>query len=186
MLQWCTSPRQAWDALLAWYGPHTDGAKSGLSRCLNSFKIVPGSDPLEEMDRIEDPAAEMRTAGLALDQHMLYTMVIDALPAEYEVDAGTWHLATASAARISSRLCEFGITDFLETGRRNRALGMPCTTATAPVAATGKVKAAATAKADVGEGTDEALEAPTRSVVARPRMPVAMAAAPKPSKVVLQ
>ena len=83
----CTSPREAWDALLAWYGPQTTGAKSDLSRRLNSFKIAPGSNPLEEMGRIEDLAAEMSTAGLTLDDHMLYTIFIDALPAEYEVEA---------------------------------------------------------------------------------------------------
>ena len=64
------------------------GPKSDLSRRLNSFKIAPGSNPLEEMGRIEDLAGEMRTAGLALDDHMLYyTIFIDALPAEYEVEA---------------------------------------------------------------------------------------------------
>ena len=51
-----------------------------------------------------------------------------------------------------------------------------------PVAATGKVEAAATEKAHVGERTDEAVEAATRSAVARPRLP--LAAAPKPPKVV--
>ena len=30
----------------------------------------------------------MRTAGLTLDDHMLYTIFIDALPAEYEVEVG--------------------------------------------------------------------------------------------------
>ena len=38
------------------------------------------------MGWIEDLAAEMRTAGLTLDDHMLYTIFIDALPAEYEVE----------------------------------------------------------------------------------------------------
>ena len=41
-------------------------------------------------------------------------------------------------------------------------------------------------KADGGENMVEAVEAQTRWVVARPRLPVAMAAAPKPPKVVLQ
>ena len=45
-------------------------------------------------------------------------------------------------------------------------MGMPCTPAMVPVAATGKVETAATEKADVGEGTDEAVKAPTRSAVA--------------------
>ena len=67
--------------------PSNDGAKSDLSRCLNSFKIAPRSNPLEEMGRIGDRSAEIRTAGFTLDDHMLYTIFIDALPAEYEVEA---------------------------------------------------------------------------------------------------
>ena len=39
------------------------------------------------MGRIEDLAAEMRAAGMTLDDHTLYTIFIDALPAEYEVEA---------------------------------------------------------------------------------------------------
>ena len=39
-------------------------------------------------------------------------------------------------------------------------------------------------KVDGEEGMVEAVEVPTRWVVARPRLPVAMAAAPKPPKVV--
>ena len=49
-------------------------------------KIGPGSNPLEEMGRVEDLTTEMRTAGMTLDDHMLYTNFIDALPAEYEVE----------------------------------------------------------------------------------------------------
>ena len=41
-------------------------------------------------------------------------------------------------------------------------------------------------KADGGESMVKAVKAPTKWVVARPRLPVAMAAAPKPPKVVLQ
>ena len=33
----CTSPREAWDAALAWYGPQTTGARSDVSRRLHSF-----------------------------------------------------------------------------------------------------------------------------------------------------
>ncbi|CAN0558775.1 unnamed protein product, partial [Laminaria digitata] len=73
-----TSPREAWDALLVWYGPQTAGAKSDLSRSLHSFKIATGSNPQAEMGRIEDLAAEMRTAGMILDDNMLYTIFLDA------------------------------------------------------------------------------------------------------------
>ena len=57
-------------------------------------------------------------------------------------------------ARRSCRLCESDITDVLETARRDRTLGTPCTPTTVPVAATGNVEAAATEKAHVGESTD--------------------------------
>ena len=63
---------------------------------LTSFKIAPGSNPLEEMGGIEDIVAEMRTAGLTLDDHMLYTIFIDVLP-NTRWRQGTWHLVTASA-----------------------------------------------------------------------------------------
>ena len=53
-----TSTREAWDALLAWYGPQTTGAKSDLSRRLNNFMIAPGSNPRGEMSRIEYLAAQ--------------------------------------------------------------------------------------------------------------------------------
>ncbi|CAN0524176.1 unnamed protein product, partial [Laminaria digitata] len=86
ILHRCTSPREAWDALLAWYGPQTTGAKSDLSRRLNSFKIATGSNPQAEMGRIEDLAAEMRTAGMILDDNMLYTIFLDALPSEYDIE----------------------------------------------------------------------------------------------------
>ena len=87
ILHRCTSPREAWDALLAWYDPQATEAKSDLSRRLNSFKIPLGSSALEAMGRIEDLATETRTAGLTLDDRMLYTIFVDALPAEYEVEA---------------------------------------------------------------------------------------------------
>ena len=46
------------------------------------------------------------------------------------------------------------------------------------------MEATATEKVDVGDSTDEAVKAQTRTVVARPRLPAAMAAASKPPKVV--
>ena len=67
--------------------PSNDKGQSDLSRRLNSFKIAPGTNPLDVMGRIEDLAVEMRTAGMSLDDHMLYAIFIDALPAEYEVEA---------------------------------------------------------------------------------------------------
>ena len=95
---------------------------------------------------------------------------------------------TAPAVTTSSRLFENGITDFLETGRRGPKLAtqaMLCTAATVTVVA-GKVEAVAEKMADEGDSTDEAVEAPTRTGVARPRLLVAMTAAPKPPAEVLQ
>ncbi|CAN0513933.1 unnamed protein product, partial [Laminaria digitata] len=86
ILHRCTSTREAWDALLEWYGPQITGAKSDLSRRLISFKIATGSNPQAEMGRIEDLAAEMRTAGMILDDNMLYTLSLDALPSEYDIE----------------------------------------------------------------------------------------------------
>ena len=102
---------------------------------------------------------------------------------------------TKSVAITSSRLYESGTTDFLETERRDPTLAMQakqCSPAAAVVAAekaaasvpTGKVEAAAKENVDVGDSKDEAVKAPTRTVVARPRLPAAMATAPKPPKVV--
>ena len=47
-----------------------------------------------------------------------------------------------------------------------------------------KVEAAVKEKVDVGDGKDDAVKTPTRTVVARPRLPAVMAASPKPPKVV--
>ena len=63
---------------------------------------------------------------------------------------------------------------------------MPVTPAMLQVAAAGKVEATATEKVDIGESTDEAIKAPTRSVVARPRLPVSMAEGQKTPKAVPQ
>ena len=145
------------------------------------------------MGRIEDLDAEMRREGLTIDEHMLYTIFIDALAAEYEVEARN------PAFRVS-----IGRDDIKTVRERHRrrsgnskkgsnaghAICSPSAAAvvaagkTAAAVATGKVEATATEKVDVGESTGEAVKAPTKSVVARPRLPMAMAAAPKPPKVV--
>ena len=63
---------------------------------------------------------------------------------------------------------------------------MLSTTAAEAAVAAGKVKAVVGKNADVGDGTDGKVEAPTKEVVARPRLLVAMAAAPKPEAEVPQ
>ena len=50
-----------------------------------------GTKPLEEVGSIVDLTAEMRSAGLASNDHMLHTISINALPAVYEVEGR--HLA---------------------------------------------------------------------------------------------
>ena len=77
---------------------------------------------------------------------------------------------------------ESGVTDLLETGRRGPTSAMPdmLYTTGAAVAVAGKEEAVAEERrAGVGYSTDEVVEAPTRTVVARPRLLVAMAGAPK-------
>ena len=73
----------------------------------------------------------------------------------YPSDGGTepgisWQLRP----KRSFRPCESDITDFLKTGSRAQTLSMPCTPAMVQVAATEKVEATATEKADVGESTN--------------------------------
>ena len=80
ILHMCISPREAWDAVFAWYAPQTSVAKRYLCRCLRGFKITPESNRLEEMGRMEDLGTEMHTPGLAFDNHMLYIIFVDALP----------------------------------------------------------------------------------------------------------
>ena len=150
------------------------------------------------MGGIEDLAAEMRTARLTLDDHMLYIIFINVLPAEYEVEA----------RNLASRY-SIGRADIIKAVRKrhhrlsgNRKKGSNAGHAGhamfaggcgggggrgegGTAVATGKVEAAAKEKVDVGDSKVEAAKAPTRSVVARPRLPVAMAAAPKSPMVVL-
>ena len=104
---------------------------------------------------------------------------------------------TVSAAMTSLRLFEGGTTDFLET-RRGPTLGMLvmlCSPPSPPVVTAGKaavatavaaekVETAAKEKVKSKGSTDEAVEAPTRTVAVRPRLPAATAAEPKPPKVV--
>ena len=61
--------------------------KSDLSRRVNGFRMAPGGNPLEDMGSIEYFVVEMRTAGMTLNDYTLYTIFIDALPAECNVEA---------------------------------------------------------------------------------------------------
>ena len=49
--------------------------------------MAQGNNPLREIGRIEDLDAEIRTAGVPLDDHLLSKVFIDPLPAKYEVKA---------------------------------------------------------------------------------------------------
>ena len=147
------------------------------------------------MGRIEDLAAEMHTAGMTLDDHMLYTIFIDALPAEYEVEAKNLASRDSIGRDDIIKAVRERHHRLLEAGRRGPMQVMPvmpCSPAAAMVAKekgpaavpTGKVEAAEREKVDVGDGKDAAVKAPTRTVVARPWLPAVMAAAPKPPMVV--
>ena len=77
--------------------------------------------------------------------------------------------------------------NFGTTGRRGAAVPVEVGPARGKPDQPGRAgKEGGQEKADGGESTVEAMEAPTRWVVARPRLPVAMAAAAKPPKVALQ
>lgn len=64
------------------------GAKSGRSYRLTGVVIAPVNSLLPEIGGTEDVAADIRTAGLTLDYHNMYTtFIVDALPATYGVEA---------------------------------------------------------------------------------------------------
>ena len=67
----------------------------------------------------------MRTAGTTFDDHMLYTIFIDALPAKYEVEARNLASRDSIGHHDIIKAYDNGITDFLEAGRRGPMLAMP-------------------------------------------------------------
>ena len=171
------------------------GAKCDLSRRLNSFKIAPGSNPLEEMGRIEDLAAEMRTAGMTLDDHMLYTIFIDALPAEYEVEAR--NLASRDSIGRDDIIKAVRERHYRLSGNRKKGsnAGYAGHAMFAGGGDGGHRKGAGGGTHGEGGGRGKgkggrrgrqgaAVKTPTRTVVARPRLPAVVAAAPKPPMVV--
>ena len=77
--------------------------------------------------------------------------------------------------------------NFGTTGRRGAAVPVEVGPARGKPDQPGRAgKGGGPEKVDGGESTVEAVEVPTRWVVARRRLPLAMAAAPKPPKVVPQ
>ena len=141
------------------------------------------------MGRIEDLAAEMRAAGMSVDDHMLYTIFIDALPAEYEVKQHNLASRDSTGRDDIINAAREQFHRLSGTRRRGPTLAtqtMLCTPAVAAVAVVaGKVEAVAEKKVDDGDSIDDAVEAPTRTVMDRPRLLVTMAAAPKPPAEVL-
>ena len=104
---------------------------------------------------------------------------------------------TVSAAMTSLRLFESGTASFLEAGRRGLTLAMLAGHAMFAGGGSGgcrkgggggdrgrKVQTAAEEDVVNKGSTGEAVEAPTRTVAVRPRLPAATAAEPKPPKVV--
>ena len=129
------------------------------------------------MDRVEDLAAEMRTAGMTLDDHMLYTIFIDALLAEYEVEARNLASRDSIGRDDIIEAVREGHHRLFGSRKKGPMLVMPamlCSPAAAVVAAEkgpaavpmGKVEAAVKEKVDVGDSKDAAVKAPTRTVVA--------------------
>ena len=147
------------------------------------------------MGRIEYLVAEMRTAGMTVDDRMLYTIFIDALPAEYEVE--TRNLASLDsigrddiikAVRERHRRLSGRMKNGSNAGHAGYAMfagGGDCShrKGAGGGAPTGKVEAAEK-EVNVGDDKEVAVNAPTRTTVARPRLPAVMAAAPKPAMVV--
>ena len=149
----------------------------------------------------------MRTAGLTLDDHMLYTIFFGAFPAEYEVEARNVvsrdsigrddiikavrerHHRLSENRKKGSNAGHAGpaMFDAAAAGHAGHAMvdgGGGGREKCGGGGGHGRVEAAAEEKVDVGHIKDDAAKAPTRSVVARPWLPVAMAPAPKPPKVV--
>ena len=77
---------KAWDYFHTWYDSQTAGATSDLSRSLKSFRIAQRNNPLHDVDRVEDLATEMSSAGMSFHDHMRYTIFIDALSLEHEME----------------------------------------------------------------------------------------------------
>ena len=137
----------------------------------------------------------MCTAGLILDDHTLYKFFIDALPAECEVEArnlasrdsiGRDYIIKAVRKRHhrysvnrkkGPNAGHAGHAMFAGGGGGGRRKG-------GGGGAHGKGGGCVRKTVDVVDTKNEAVKAPTRTVVARPRLPAVMAAAPKPPKVV--
>ena len=133
--------------------PKTAGATSDLSRSLDSFRIAQGNNPPQVLDKIEDLATKMRSAGMSFDDHMLYSIFIDALLLEYEVEPR--NLASRDSIDHDDIVKAVDVEkDANEVGKA------PTRTMVAPLA----------------------LKPPPRTVVVRSRLPVVMAAAPETPK----
>ena len=133
---------------------------------------------------------------MILDDHMLYTAFMTLRLPNTRCRQGTLHLVIVSAVMTSSRLYETGINNFMETERRGpipAIMAMLCSPAAVMVVTkkepvsvpTGMVETAIKEQVGVGNGKNAAVKAPTRTVVAPPRLSVVMAAAPKPPMMVL-
>ena len=119
---------------------------------------------------------------------MLYTIFINALPAEYEVEARN----LASSDTIGRDDITKSVRERHHRLSGNRKKGSNAghvghamfTGGGGGGGGHGKGGGRSKGKVDVGDNKDEAVKAPTRTVVARPRLPAAMPTAPKPPKVV--
>ncbi|CAN0456312.1 unnamed protein product, partial [Laminaria digitata] len=76
----CKSPREAWEKVKKWHEPGTVGAQAGYFKRLSNYKVESGADPVVALYALEDMANEMRDIGLTVEDPMLYTCCINALP----------------------------------------------------------------------------------------------------------
>ena len=135
------------------------------------------------MGKIEDLAAEILTAGLPLNR-MLYAIFVDALPVEYEV--GARNLACSDNIDLEEIINAVRERHRQLSGNREKGSNSGHALYTGEGAGDGHGKGGGRGSGQRGRpgkhgrGRRDTI----RSVVARPRLPVAMESAPKPPKVV--
>ncbi|CAN0349978.1 unnamed protein product, partial [Pylaiella littoralis] len=70
-----------------WYSKRTIGEQNELRKRLANFKIPKGSNPVEQLQVAEDLGAEMKEAGIPVEDQQIYSTFVSALPfAEYHLE----------------------------------------------------------------------------------------------------
>ena len=118
---------------------------------------------------------------------MLYTIFIDALPTEYEVETGNLAPRDTIGREEIIKVVRERYHRLSRNSKKGSNPGNPLYAGDGASSGHGKGEGGgASKKADVVESTGAAVETPTKTVVAQPRLPVTIAAAPKPPTVVPQ